>query len=344
MTLLHMLANPAVAIVLGLLVAIAMTAVALRYARGRGLLDQPGQRRSHDTPTPRGGGVGLVAGALLGMSGALFTGYPAALAAAFMLAALVIAGVGWWDDHASLPVWPRLLVQLVVACGFALVLVLASGTHWWALVLLIPGAVWSVNLHNFMDGIDGLLGLQLVFVGIAMAVGMWAAGLFDLATATAVLAAAAVGFLLFNRPPARIFMGDVGSACAGLLVFMLAALWCVRFPRAIWVVLILNTGFMMDSGLTLSRRILSGRRWYTAHREHLYQWLVRSGWTHGQTGCLYLAFNVIICAPVAWLASVRTAWAPGLCVALYALTAVLWMWGRRACLQSSRRRSGRAHA
>ena len=97
-------------------------------------------------------------------------------------------------------------------------------------------------------------------------------------------------------------MGDVGSGTAGLLVFMLGALWCADDVHAVWALLILLAAFAIDAGLTLASRMLRGRRWYTAHREHLYQWLVRRGHAHGQTACLYMIYNLLVLAPLAWLA------------------------------------------
>jgi UDP-N-acetylmuramyl pentapeptide phosphotransferase/UDP-N-acetylglucosamine-1-phosphate transferase len=309
---------------------------AIAYAHRRGMLDTPGRRRSHDVPTPRGGGVGIVAGALACGVPALLQG-PAGVApwlvAAWTAAALLVAAAGGWDDHRALPILPRLLVQLLAVTVFAVALIVQAALAWLWLPMLVLLAAGSINLHNFMDGIDGLLGAQTVFIGAAFALIAEAVGQPALAVACAGLAAAAAGFLLFNRPPARIFMGDVGSGCIGALVFMLAALLCVRVPSTLWPLLIVCSGFVVDAGLTLAWRMLRGRRWYTAHREHLYQYLVRRGWTHARTGRLYMLWNLLLTAPVAWMAMRRPTLAPLLCAALYALGAALWWQGRRACLR-----------
>lgn len=340
------LAEPVHASLLSLVLSVLVTGFMLRYARRRGLLDAPGQRRSHTVPTPRGGGVGLVIGALAGMGAALATSFQGRVFVAFMTAALLVAAVGWWDDHRALPAWPRLLVHLAASALFTtIVLVDAHPFMWWTWPALVLIATWSINLHNFMDGIDGLLGMQLVFIGVAMAALLPDSAAPGLVSAWLALAAASVGFLLYNRPPARIFMGDVGSGCAGLLVFMLSGLWCLRDPRAIWVIVILNAVFVCDAGWTLLWRIVRGRRWYTAHREHLYQWLVRCGFSHGQTGCLYFALNLMLCAPAAWLARDHARLAPWLCVGVYALASAGWWIARRACLERvPYRRRRNAHA
>lgn len=324
---------------------LAWTAIA--YAHRRGMLDAPGRRRSHAVPTPRGGGIGIVAGALVAALPALLCGpgrFGPWLVAAMAVAAVVVAAAGWWDDHHALPVVPRLLAQLAAATLFAVVLAVDTGLAWAWVPVLVLLAAWSVNLHNFMDGIDGLLGAQTVYVGVAFAALAWSVGQPALATACAGLAAAAAGFLLFNRPPARIFMGDVGSGFVGLLVFMLGTLLCVRVPHLSWPALIVCSGFAVDAGLTLVWRMLRGRRWYTAHREHLYQWLVRRGWTHARTGRLYMLWNLLLTAPFAWMATRHPALGPLLCATLYGLAAVLWWQGRRLCLSGLRREGGHGAA
>jgi UDP-N-acetylmuramyl pentapeptide phosphotransferase/UDP-N-acetylglucosamine-1-phosphate transferase len=320
---------------------------AIAYAHRRGMLDAPGRRRSHELPTPRGGGVGIVAGALAcGVPALLYwpEGFAPSLVAASTVAALLVAATGWWDDHRALPVLPRLLAQLLAAALFTVVLVANAALAWAWLPLLVLLAAWSINLHNFMDGIDGLLGAQALFTGAAFAAIAGIAGQPALALASAGLAAASAGFLLFNWPPARIFMGDVGSGFVGALVFMLAALLCVRQPALVWPLLIVCSGFVADAGLTLAWRMLRGRRWYTAHREHLYQYLVRRGWTHARTGRFYMIWNLLLTVPFAGMAMRQPSLAPLLCATLYVLAAVLWWQGRRICLRRPHPRHGEGHA
>ncbi|RAP57926.1 glycosyl transferase family 4 [Oleiagrimonas sp. MCCC 1A03011] len=341
---LHLLVLATVSVLVSMLVAVLVTGFMVDYARRRGMLDHPGQRRSHTLPTPRGGGLGLILGALLGMAPVLWFTLPSMLGAAFLLAALLVACVGWLDDHRNLPALPRLVVHLLAAALFCAYLVVSAGWSFWWLPPMVLVAAWSVNLHNFMDGSDGMLGMQLVFVGWFSAVLCAWQGLPHLAMLNLALSAAATGFLVYNLPPARIFMGDVGSGGAGLLVFMLAALWCREDIAALWTVLILHAVFMVDAGMTLAGRMLRGRRWYTAHCEHLYQWLVRSGFSHGRTGWLYLIYNLAIIAPLAWLSARDPRFAFWICVIAYAVTMLIWWLARRHCLQRVSRRGGHAHA
>jgi UDP-N-acetylmuramyl pentapeptide phosphotransferase/UDP-N-acetylglucosamine-1-phosphate transferase len=320
------------------LVAVVVVRITIAYAHRRGMLDEPGRRRSHSIPTPRGGGLGVILGALAGMLPALVLlpeSLPAILVSTLLLAVVGVAAVGWWDDHGSLPVLPRLLVQLAAAGLFSAALVVC-GVHWlWWPPLLLAG-VWAINLHNFMDGIDGLLAQQTIFIGLALGVLAYASGLMALSAASVALAAAAAGFWLFNRSPARIFMGDVGSGTLGLLVFMLTALLWRSQDALLWPALMFSSAFAIDATLTLLQRMVGGRRWYTPHREHLYQWMVRRGGTHAWVGRRYAAWNVLVCLPVAWLAFEYPTVAPLLCVALYLAAGALWWKARRWCLRRDR--------
>lgn len=330
----HTLGRAALAMYASLLLAIIVTAYMVGFARRRNMLDAPGKRRSHAVPTPRGGGLGLVVGSLVGLLLALHgQTRPPLLLFVMLAAAILVAVVGWIDDRRGLTPWPRLATHLCATLAFSAVLIAAAHWSWWWLVPLALAGAWSINLHNFMDGIDGILGLQLAFTGLLGALLCTLDGMPVLATAQLAVSAAASGFLVFNLPPARIFMGDVGSGYAGLLVFMLGALWFANDANALWAVLAMHATFATDASLTLVSRMLHGRRWYTAHREHLYQWLVRSGFSHGFTGCLYVIYNLFLVAPAAWLAWRHPSLGPPVCAGLYLLTVLAWWGGRRYCLR-----------
>lgn len=308
---------------------------AIGYAHRRGMLDQPGQRRSHHLPTPRGGGVGIVAAMLVCLPGMLLSlpaPWPASVTAGLCGALALVALAGWWDDHRSLPILPRLGAQLLAVGLFSLGL-LATGLPGWWLPLLLLGGTWSINLHNFMDGIDGLLAQQAFFVGTGLALLARATAQPALATAAAALAVSALGFWCFNRPPARIFMGDVGSGSVGLLVFAFSAmLWRVE-PALLWPALILSSAFVADASLTLLTRMWRGRRWYTAHREHLYQWLVRRGGTHARADIAYAGWNLLVAAPSAWLAWSHPPMALPITIAVHLGAAAAWLALKRRCLR-----------
>ena len=318
-----------------MLIALLLARGAIAYAHRRGMLDLPGQRRSHRQPTPRGGGIGLVLAMLACMPGALWgfpAAWPASLIAGLVAALSLVALAGWMDDHRPLPILPRLGVQLLAVIVFSISLI-ATGLSWWWLPLLLGAGVWSINLHNFMDGIDGLLAQQAIFVASGLALLAWGAAQSALAVATAALAAAALGFWFTNRPPARIFMGDVGSGSVGLLLFVFTAmLWRVDHVL-LWPALVLSSAFVTDAGLTLLTRIWGGRRWYSPHREHLYQWLVRCGQTHARTDAVYLAWNLLVAAPVAWLAWSHLPLALPVTIGVYVVAAAVWLALKRRSLR-----------
>ena len=333
-----------ISVVCGWVVAVLVTWFALVYARRRGLLDQPGKRRSHTQPTPRGGGIGIVAAIVLAgvpawcvLDRALPWVQPAALA----VAVLVVALIGWRDDHAPLPVVPRLLVHtcaaLLVGAAALAPWAMRDPKHWWILLPLVPVLIGFINAHNFMDGIDGILGQQGLFVMLGYGVlSVWLghAGLAALAFATA---AGCLGFLVFNWPPAKIFMGDVGSGALGLAIGAVAAFVVQRNPGMIWACAILPSAFLVDSGLTLAWRMLADQRWYAPHRQHLYQWLVRVNWSHASTDVGYMIWNLAVVAPLAALAACQPAHGVWYFVAAWVAAACVWFAGKRACLDRARR-------
>jgi UDP-N-acetylmuramyl pentapeptide phosphotransferase/UDP-N-acetylglucosamine-1-phosphate transferase len=335
----------ALAILIAFFIALGVVRAAIAYAHRRGMFDQPGQRRSHKIPTPRGGGIGIIVSVLLTMPFCLLhvqSAWPLHVAITLLAAMVLVAWIGWWDDHRSLPALPRFGVQILAAALFSAALV-AGGLSWFWLPLLVLAGAWSINLHNFMDGIDGLLAQQGMFVACGLAVLAWLVNQHALAGASACLAAACMGFWCYNRSPARIFMGDVGSGSIGLLLFALTAmLWRVNW-LLLWPALILSSAFVTDATLTLLTRILGGRRWYTAHREHLYQWIVRRGHTHAVGAGWYAGWNLLVAAPLTVLA-----WAiPGMglvaCIVTYAIAAAIWLIAKRRMIRRERYKVRHVH-
>ena len=335
-----------------------LTGLAIRYAHRRQLLDLPGRRRSHTQPTPRGGGIAIVV--------AMFASSVALALAVGPLEHLVwlwpplaaIALVGWLDDHGGLSARMRLATHGAAAVwvvAVPLLLAAASGEGTvggiglalFVALLVTVAIVWSINLHNFMDGINGLLTLQTIFVLCATAgFSVWC-GAFDVVPLL-IGAAACVGFLPFNFPRARIFMGDVGSGVLGFVVAM-TVLWQISVPLlAPASGIVLCSAFVTDATCTLLSRMLRGRRWYSAHREHLYQWLARSGFSHAQVVAFYMGWNLVVVLPVVyWMnRSLHARTAGGLAAAamVYALAVVAWWLGKRCCLGSAMTRGRHAAA
>ena len=284
----------------------ALTGAARRYALARAILDRPNERSSHAVPTPLGGGWGIATPALVSIALSTWLGWldhDAALGLAGGGAA--VAMVGWVDDRIGLSARTRLLVQAVGAIwlvvwlgGFTALDVGAA--RWplgrWGDSLAVLAIVWSTNLYNFMDGIDGIAGTEAVCVAGAGGVLLLLAGSPGLALVALVTAGASAGFLVWNRPPARIFMGDAGSGLLGFLLAGLAIAGDVRgaAPALVWVLLL--GAFVGDATSVLLRRMARGERWYSAHRGHLYQRMVQSGWSHGDVDRALVGLNVALAA------------------------------------------------
>ena len=336
------------------------TWLAIVYARRRRLIDLPGPRRSHATPTPRGGGMGIVVAVLFGIAvTAHFFGSTTLEPVRVAAAIVFVAAIGWLDDHRgagivwrllahflaiAIVLWPLMMDAVVRHEAAYEVFTGSPGLNAFLALMLCLAFVWSINLHNFMDGINGLLATQVIFVFLS------AAMLCRDPLATALLplwAAAAVGFLPFNFPRARVFMGDVGSGVLGLLVAVAVFLQFAAPSDSAFSGVIACSAFVTDATCTLFSRMLRGRRWYSAHREHLYQWLARSGFSHTGVVALYMSWNLLIVAPVLYFASrLRFAtygsassdsaygfvWA----IVVYALAAVVWILGKRWCIHQAR--------
>jgi len=296
------------------LLSVLATDVMRRYALRKNLLDVPNSRSSHTQPTPRGGGVAIVVAFLASVLCLVGAGYlNVQFAGAFLMGGGAVAFIGYLDDRGPLRANVRFGVQLLAAI-FAVVLLgdvpqieLARwGLHgnWLARVIAVLILVWSANLFNFMDGIDGIAGSEAAFVCSAGAWLNWYGhGASGLTTAMACLAAASLGFLRWNWPPARIFMGDVGSGFVGFTValFALTASQSMSVSLEVWG--LLGGCFLADATVTLLVRVLRGNRWYEAHRSHVYQHLARRWKGHLPVTLVVSAVNLLWLLPWAWLAT-----------------------------------------
>jgi UDP-N-acetylmuramyl pentapeptide phosphotransferase/UDP-N-acetylglucosamine-1-phosphate transferase len=303
------------------------TWLARRYALHRELIDQPGDRRSHRVATPRGGGIAIAASALLALAWLASTRViPVQTAGLFAMGLLLVAGIGWVDDHRSLSPWSRLGVQALAAALVAIALVLAghrpvSAAFGFAVVMVL------VNVWNFMDGIDGLAASQALLVAAGWTLLAWPD---PWAWMLLAVVAACLGFLPFNLPPARIFLGDVGSGALGYLRAV-GLLWLPSgSPRWPWLAWLPLSAFLVDAALTLFVRILRGERWWAPHLQHAYQrWSVRLG-RHGTVSLAYAMWTV--CAVVATMALAREAKISVNMIALgagYMAAVAAWAWLRR---------------
>ena len=280
------------------------TRAAIAVAVSRGMFDQPGARRSHRVATPTGGGLGLVAAWLLGVLG--FVG-PGNLHQAWAWGVLpgvaVLAWIGWRDDRRGVSAAARLAVQLAVS--LVTVGLLSREVPGMGVVLgmvTLGWLVWSMNLFNFMDGSDGMAGLQAAFAATAYALLFAMAGDALLSLVAGLLAAASLGFLPWNFPRPRVFMGDAGSVAVGFVLAALAAQGAVGGRFEAGVALLPMAVFLVDATLTLASRVLAGERWYTAHKQHVYQRLIAQGWPHRRVAYTYQGVNLALVTPAILLA------------------------------------------
>lgn len=270
-----------------------ITWIVRKIAIRKSIMDLPNERSSHTVPTPRGGGLAVAIAWFVGLVYlfiiqrmeeplfyALLSGFPLTL-------------TGFADDVFNLKPGVRFLVQFI--CAASALWFLGGLQHCqlsmvdcqWSF-LLTPIAfiaiIWSINLFNFLDGIDGYISTEVIFIGIS---------LFLLAGSSLgiLLAASVGGFLIWNWPKAKIFMGDVGSTLLGFIVAVFAVYYQNTQQISIVVILILTAVFWFDATITLIRRILNNEKLSVAHRKHAFQRIVQAGWSHQKTTLWNLVIN-----------------------------------------------------
>jgi len=268
--------------------------------RRRAILDHPNERSNHAIPKPRGGGLAVVPIVLVAWIAVTFPALPPGLPVVLSSAA-VLALLSWVDDLRSLPAGLRFAVQAVVVALAAATSLGAQGLvfqgwlpGWADTVVAAVLWLWFLNLYNFMDGIDGITGVETVSVGAGLALLAAFAAAAPPAWLGATLAAAALGFLAWNWPPSRIFLGDVGSVPIGFLLgFLLLAL----AARGFWAAaLILPAYYLADATITILRRLLRGEKIWQPHSQHFYQQAVRGGRSHARVSLAVLAANILLIA------------------------------------------------
>ena len=283
-----------------------LTGIKRRYAISRELLDVPNIRSSHTVATPRGGGLAIVLSflsclILLWVLGLLNQD----TLVGFGGAGVLVASVGFFDDQGHIPARWRLLVHFIGAGwgvwwigGFPsfVILGMTFDLGWIGYLLVVFYIVWLLNLYNFMDGIDGIASIEAITVCLGGALlwllvipeeKMWMVPLLLMSTVC--------GFLFWNFPSAKIFMGDVGSGFLGLMLGLISVQAALYAPQLFWAWIILLGVFIVDATVTLVRRVLRGDKFYEAHRSHAFQIISRRLASHKKVTMGVLFINV------AWL-------------------------------------------
>jgi Fuc2NAc and GlcNAc transferase len=294
----------------------------LLLARRLQLLDHPNDRSSHQRPTPHGGGLPL----LLAFAVAVLVAGPWGDSYLVLLGlALLLMLAGVLDDLVNLSV--RLRMSVYALCCLLMVWWLVPSVNPLLGAILALASLWLLNLYNFMDGIDGIAATQCILACTSAALLAWFGGTpggDSYALFCLLLAGAQVGFLFWNWPPARLFMGDAGSVPTGFLLAGLAVLGAVQgsLSPAAWVILL--AAFITDASWTLLWRLLTGQPVTQAHRLHAYQRLSRHWSSHLAVDVLLLAINALWLFPLAWAVQAMTEYT-GILVILAYLPLLLGM-------------------
>lgn len=286
-----------------------MTEGLRRYALAKSIIDVPNARSSHAVPTPRGGGVAIVVSFLLalvalGAMGLLTLPLVLGLAGGGGLIALI----GFMDDHGHIAARWRLLGHFIAA-GWGLFWlnglppVTLFGVEvdlgWGGAIVAALYLVWLLNLYNFMDGIDGIASVEAISVCLGACLLYWISGFEQLMVLPMILILSVSGFLYWNFPPAKIFMGDAGSGFLGIVLGLLSLQAAWASSQLFWCWLILLGVFVVDATFTLIRRLVRGERVYEAHRSHGYQFASRRAGGHLPVTLAVLFLNVCWLLPVA---------------------------------------------
>jgi len=311
----------------------ALTWVVRKVVLKYGIIDQPNARSAHSTPVPRGGGLAVVFAVSLLIAIAAAAGVvDQQLLLALLGGGTAVAWIGFRDDRGSVSVLVRLVVHLLSAVWAMYALgglpPIQAGARVVDLgifgdVLGTLALIWTLNLFNFMDGIDGIAASEASFIAIAGgALCLLAGTSLSVAAGAVIVAAASAGFLIWNWPPAKIFMGDVGSGYLGFVIGVLAIASGRESPAAPFVWLILGAVFFTDSLVTLLRRLVRGEKVYEAHSSHAYQVLARRWGSHLLVTSSVIAVNVLVLLPLAWVANTFARYAALITVAVMGVLAL----------------------
>ncbi|NUT79791.1 MraY family glycosyltransferase [Pseudomonas brassicacearum] len=287
----------------------ALTWLLRRYALARSIIDIPNARSSHTIPTPRGGGVAIVVSFQLALPVLAVDGLLAwPIMWAMLGAGSGIAVLGFLDDHGHIAARWRLLGHFAASAwalywlgGLPAITLFGSDVElaWLGHVLAVFYLVWMLNLYNFMDGIDGIASVEAICACLGACLLYWLGGFESLIVTPLVLAMAVAGFLYWNFPPARIFMGDAGSGFLGIILGLLSLQAAWTSPGLLWVWLILLGVFIVDATVTLIRRLLHGDKVYEAHRSHAYQFASRQYGRHLPVTLAVAVINLFWLLPLA---------------------------------------------
>ena len=314
-----------------------LTHLVRKTAIKRNKFDIPNERSSHQNPTPRGGGVAVVAAFVFGLLALLIRGDMASESFyAIVLPGVLVAAIGYLDDLGRVTAARLRLIGHFIAAAIAIYILdgLPPMPLFWATldiglvgnIIAVLFLVWMLNLFNFMDGIDSITGVEALTSCLILTIFLINKSETELWQVPALMCAAVIGFLYFNWPPARIFLGDIGSGFIGFTIGTISLVIARSQPLITWAVIILLGVFVVDATVTLIRRLIDKQRISTAHRSHAFQHLANSADRHLKVSLSIAAVNIFWLTPIAWLVvdqrilpiiGVVTAYIPLLVLAIY---------------------------
>jgi UDP-N-acetylmuramyl pentapeptide phosphotransferase/UDP-N-acetylglucosamine-1-phosphate transferase len=327
-----------VIVIVSFFVALFLTYLFCKPSSAFHILDYPNARSLHTTPIPRSGGIAVLTGIIVG--GLLLFSFPhhQEIGLTIVSAVLPVAGVSFLEDRYGVHFGLRMLCHLFTAIvlfymGYEISRVELPGFSWstpsfLGFLLSTLFVVWMINLYNFMDGMDGFASGMAVIGFTSFAFLGWQSDNILFMGASLIVVGASLGFLIFNFPPAKIFLGDTGSSTLGILVAALS-LWAARekiFP--LWVAGLIFSPFIVDATVTLGYRTMTGQKIWLPHKTHFYQKLVQIGWGHRDT--LFAEYWLMLaCSASALIAMQLSNDAQLILLIAWLLIYGLLMWGIR---------------
>jgi len=302
-------------IICGLIASVVLTYLSCIYSLKFDVLAHPSNRCAHSVPTPRGGGL-AIAITLLAML--MYAGFAGLMnwqeIFTIALPGGLVAAIGFTDDHRPVQISHRLFIHFAAASLAVMLLPSLPTISFGALIISSPiilypvmviGLVWLLNLYNFMDGIDGIASSEAISILLSAAVILHFTNDTYWSQILLWSCAPIAGFLVWNWPPAKIFMGDVGSGFLGIFIGILALLTSADSLLTPWSWLILLAVFIGDAAWSLLVRITTGQAWHQPHSSHAYQILARKKQSHAVVSLGVVVINIGWLAPLAWLATIH---------------------------------------
>jgi len=308
--------------------------------------DIPNDRSSHDARIPKGGGIPIIVIVFLSIAILLFLEkIDFYISISLLLGIIIISATSLIDDFKSLSVTFRAIAYTFgAALSFYLIDGLATITignndfnlKYFSYPLCVLFIFWMTNLYNFMDGTDGFAAVQTICVSLFCGILAYISSEISYAIILLCIAASTIGFLFWNWSPAKIFMGDVGSCSLGFVFGLLSIHTEKNGLISISIWLILLAPFIVDTSLTLIKRIITGEKWYKAHNTHAYQRFYQSGFSHGQLAIALLKINLLIIWPCAYIANIYKNLELAMLILVYCFMGSIWLIGQKNLISKTK--------